>query len=110
MLPVSPARSVAFDILCRVEKGGYASDLLLSRGQDLDSRDAALATELVLGALRYQGQAASFPAETDTLRVRHPVGRVQEGVQASGAQRRAGSRPCGRSRKNHHGLLLCVEG
>jgi 16S rRNA (cytosine967-C5)-methyltransferase len=49
-------RAVAFDILLLVERGGYASDLLFSRSAALDSRDAGLAAEIVLGALRVQSQ------------------------------------------------------
>lgn len=53
---ISPSRTVAFDILLFVERGGYASDLLLTRAAGLDARDAGLASELVLGSLRVQGQ------------------------------------------------------
>jgi 16S rRNA (cytosine967-C5)-methyltransferase len=53
---VSPARAAAFEILRLVEGGGYASDLLFSRSGGLDSRDAGLASEIVLGSLRFQGQ------------------------------------------------------
>ncbi|MCS7316553.1 MAG: transcription antitermination factor NusB [Bryobacterales bacterium] len=53
---VSPARRVAFRILLLVEKGGYALDLLAARTGRLESRDAALAEELVLGCLRWQAQ------------------------------------------------------
>ncbi|SPE28528.1 NusB/RsmB/TIM44 [Candidatus Sulfopaludibacter sp. SbA3] len=53
---ISPARSTAFDILRKVEAGGYASDLLLARSADLDSRDAGLAQEIVFGVLRYRAQ------------------------------------------------------
>ncbi len=53
---VAPARAVAFDILRRVDAGGYASDLLLARSATLDSRDAGLASEIVFGCLRYQKQ------------------------------------------------------
>ena len=48
------ARTIAFDILMSVERGGYASDLLLARTADLDSRDAGLAGEIVFGVLRYR--------------------------------------------------------
>jgi 16S rRNA (cytosine967-C5)-methyltransferase len=51
---IAPARTVAFDILMRVEKGAWASELL--RSAKLDARDAALASELVYGVLRYQSQ------------------------------------------------------
>jgi 16S rRNA (cytosine967-C5)-methyltransferase len=47
---------MAFDILRRVEDGGYASDLLFAQSKPLDSRDAGLASEIVLGSLRYQAQ------------------------------------------------------
>ena len=53
---ISPARTVAFDVLLDTHRGGYASDLLLARTTPLDSRDAGLAHELVFGCLRYQGQ------------------------------------------------------
>ncbi len=53
---LSPARQVAFDVLRKVHQGGYASDLLLQRSAQLDSRDAGLASEIVFGCLRYQAQ------------------------------------------------------
>jgi 16S rRNA (cytosine967-C5)-methyltransferase len=53
---MSPARSIAFHILQRVQQGGYAADLLLRDSAPLDSRDAALAETLVFGCLRYQAQ------------------------------------------------------
>ncbi|MBZ5727160.1 MAG: hypothetical protein LAP87_19450 [Acidobacteriia bacterium] len=52
----APARTVAFDILRKVDGGGYASELLLSRCAALDSRDASLASEIVFGVLRYRAQ------------------------------------------------------
>ncbi|MCU1236482.1 MAG: NusB/RsmB/TIM44 [Candidatus Solibacter sp.] len=55
-MPIAPARVAAFDILQLVESGGYASDLLLSRTADLESRDAGLASEIVFGVLRYRAQ------------------------------------------------------
>jgi 16S rRNA (cytosine967-C5)-methyltransferase len=55
-MPVSPARSVAFEILLRVEsEESYAAELLHSeRLVKLSSRDHGLATELVMGVLRWQ--------------------------------------------------------
>lgn len=53
---ISLARTTAFDILRKVEDGGYASDLLLARSTELDSRDAGLANEIVFGVLRYRAQ------------------------------------------------------
>jgi 16S rRNA (cytosine967-C5)-methyltransferase len=53
---VSPARSAAFDILIRVEReSSYASELLHSRTYDrLSLVDHSLATELVMGVLRWR--------------------------------------------------------
>jgi 16S rRNA (cytosine967-C5)-methyltransferase len=55
-VPTSPARSAAFDILLRVEQqDAYASDLLhSSRCTRLSPADRALATELVMGTLRWR--------------------------------------------------------
>lgn len=55
-MPISPARTAAFDVLRRVHQGAFASDLLFHKSKDLDFRDAALATEIVFGCLRYQLQ------------------------------------------------------
>jgi 16S rRNA (cytosine967-C5)-methyltransferase len=52
----SSARIAAFEILQKVEAGGYASDLLLIRTAALDSRDAGLASEIVFGVLRHRAQ------------------------------------------------------
>jgi 16S rRNA (cytosine967-C5)-methyltransferase len=56
-VPVSPARRIAFQILLRVEtEKAYASDLLHAKlTQDIGRADAALATELTMGVLRWQG-------------------------------------------------------
>jgi 16S rRNA (cytosine967-C5)-methyltransferase len=55
-MPVSAARSVAFEILLRVEREeSYAAELLHSdRLAKLSSRDHGLATEMVMGVLRWQ--------------------------------------------------------
>jgi 16S rRNA (cytosine967-C5)-methyltransferase len=55
-MTVSPARGVAFEILLRVEREeSYAGELLhSSRLAKLSSRDHGLATELVMGVLRWQ--------------------------------------------------------
>jgi len=53
-MAVSPARSIAFEILLRVEReDSYATELLHSVVK-LSSRDHGLATELVMGVLRWQ--------------------------------------------------------
>jgi 16S rRNA (cytosine967-C5)-methyltransferase len=55
---VSPARATAFDILLRVEReSSYASELLHAAVYDrLSTADHALATELVMGVLRWRSR------------------------------------------------------
>ena len=59
-MPISRARTIAYDALLRVEnEAAYASEVLHARlnentGAKISARDAALATELVMGALRWQ--------------------------------------------------------
>ena len=57
-MAVSPARTAAFEILLRVEReSSYASELLHAPAYDrLSTRDHALATELVLGVLRWRSR------------------------------------------------------
>jgi 16S rRNA (cytosine967-C5)-methyltransferase len=57
-MPVSPARAAAFDILLRVEReSAYASELLHSPAHaNLSTADHALATELVMGVLRWRSR------------------------------------------------------
>ncbi|HEX8185035.1 MAG TPA: 16S rRNA (cytosine(967)-C(5))-methyltransferase RsmB [Blastocatellia bacterium] len=60
--PVSPARRAAFDILRRVEAdGAYASALIAALPQSKLSReDRALAQEIALGVIRWQGALDYF--------------------------------------------------
>lgn len=55
-MSISKARTVAFDVLLRVAKqNAYADDALRSElSSQINSADAGLATELVLGSLRWQ--------------------------------------------------------
>ena len=55
-MPISPARIAAFDILLRVEReDSYAVELLhASRYLNLSAADHGLATELVMGVLRWR--------------------------------------------------------
>lgn len=57
-MPASPARAAAFDILLRVEReSAYASELLHSNLYErLSHSDHALATELVMGVLRWRSR------------------------------------------------------
>ncbi len=56
MAPISPARVAIFEVLEAVAKGAYASDALRERTRILDTRDAALASQVVFGCLRRQAQ------------------------------------------------------
>src|ERR1700680_5257003 len=55
-MSVSPSRRIAFDVLQRVEaEGAFAADLLNTQLTEAVRReDAALATELTLGTLRWR--------------------------------------------------------
>jgi len=57
-MPVSPARAIAFDILVRVEReSSYAAELLHSAAHNrLSPADHALATELVMGVVRWRSR------------------------------------------------------
>src|SRR5438270_3645333 len=57
---VSPARRIAAEVLLRVEQGGAFANLALDgalrAAGAIEPREAALATELVYGSLRWQSQ------------------------------------------------------
>ena len=55
-MKISPARAAAYDVLLRVERdAAFATEVLDARLEALEKRaDAALATELTLGVLRWQ--------------------------------------------------------
>jgi 16S rRNA (cytosine967-C5)-methyltransferase len=82
-MAVSVSRKIAFDVLHRVEaEGAYASDVLHA-GLDvgpaaakLQPEDAALATELTMGVLRWRG-LLDFLIERHTQK---PVGRLDLAV------------------------------
>ena len=57
-MSISPARDLAYKILCRVDSGrGFAVDLLHDpRVSGLREQDQRLAMELVMGVLRWRGE------------------------------------------------------
>jgi len=57
-LPISPAREIAYNVLCRVDSGrSFAVDLLHdSQVASLGEPDQRLAMELVMGVLRWRGE------------------------------------------------------
>lgn len=77
-MPISPARTVAFDILLRVEQeDSYASELLHSgRCAELSLQDQALATELVMGVLRWR----SLLDESIATKSSHSLARLDSEV------------------------------
>lgn len=73
------ARYAAFDILQRVEQGGYADRLLdgyLQRHPAMDSRERGLLTELVYGVLRLRGRLDFALAHFS----RQPLERLEPGA------------------------------
>jgi 16S rRNA (cytosine967-C5)-methyltransferase len=70
-MPISPARIAAFDILLRVEReDSYASELLhSSRYADFSSTDHGLATELVMGVLRWRSLLDNRIAELSSQKL-----------------------------------------
>ena len=55
-MAIAIARTIAYEVLQKVESGGYASDLLLLHCATADARDAGLSSEIVFGVLRYRAQ------------------------------------------------------
>src|SRR5271166_1360086 len=68
-MPVSPARAAAFDILLRVDQqNAYASELLHSEKLErLSTADRSLATELVMGVLRWRSRLDEIIAAASSL-------------------------------------------
>ena len=77
-MAVSSARSVAFETLLRVEReNSYAAELLHSdRLAKLSSRDHGLATELVMGVLRWQSLLDQRLAAASSQRLERLDGEV----------------------------------
>lgn len=77
-MPISPARTAAFDILLRVEQhDAFAGELLHSRRTEtLSEADHGLATELVMGVLRWR----SHLDETISAAASRPIGKLDAEV------------------------------
>ena len=80
-MPVSPARLSAFEILLRIEReDSYATELLhSSQLEKLSSRDHGLATELVMGVLRWRSILDQEVASASSQK----IGRVDTEVLAA---------------------------
>ena len=70
-MPISPARSTAFEILLRVDQhDAFASELLHSSGnQELSATDHRLTTELVMGVLRWRSRIDEQIAKHSSLNI-----------------------------------------
>ncbi len=75
---VSPARAAAFDILTRVERhGAYASELLHAEpAARLSGADHGLATELVMGVLRWRSRLDEVVAQHSSAKIEKLDGEV----------------------------------
>src|SRR6266852_3977637 len=70
-MAISPARAAAFDVLMRIEQqDAYASELLhSSQYSKLSAADHGLATELVMGVLRWRSRLDQEIASFSTMTV-----------------------------------------
>ena len=84
-MAVSAARAVAFEILLRVEReGSYAAELLHSASlSKLASRDHGLATELVMGVLRWQSLLDQRLAAASSQKIERLDGEVLAALRLS---------------------------
>jgi 16S rRNA (cytosine967-C5)-methyltransferase len=87
-MAVSPARAVAFEILLRVEReDSYAAELLHSpRLARLSPRDHGLATELVMGVLRWQSLLDQRLAAASSQRLERLDGEVRAALRLGAYQ------------------------
>ena len=53
---LAPARQAAFAALLAIDRGAWSAEALAAKSLHLDPRDAALASDVVFGTLRRQGQ------------------------------------------------------
>jgi 16S rRNA (cytosine967-C5)-methyltransferase len=87
-LPVSPARTFAYDILIRVERdGSYASELLNApRMETLSREDRALTYELVMSTLRWQSELDARIAKYSSQKVSRLDGEVRVALRLGACQ------------------------
>jgi 16S rRNA (cytosine967-C5)-methyltransferase len=55
-MKLAPARQAAFGALLAVERGAWSAEALAAKSGHLDSRDAALASDVLFGTLRHRGE------------------------------------------------------
>ena len=54
-MKLAPARQAAFGALLAVERGAWSAEALAAKSVHLDTRDAALASDVLFGTLRHRG-------------------------------------------------------
>jgi 16S rRNA (cytosine967-C5)-methyltransferase len=55
-MKLAPARQAAFAALLSVERGAWSAESLAAKSAQLEARDAGLASDIVFGTLRHQGE------------------------------------------------------
>ena len=55
-MKIAPARTAAYGALLAVERGVWSAEALAAKSMHLESRDAALASDIVFGTLRRRGE------------------------------------------------------
>jgi 16S rRNA (cytosine967-C5)-methyltransferase len=86
-MAVSPARDAALDILLKVEQGGFASELLHSERLDkLSAQDKGLATELVMGVLRWRSRVDEAIANVSSQKLAKLDAEVLESLRLAAYQ------------------------
>ncbi|HEY3824276.1 MAG TPA: transcription antitermination factor NusB [Bryobacteraceae bacterium] len=55
-MKLAPARQAAFGALLTIDRGAWSAEALAAKSVHLDSRDAGLASDIVFGTLRRQGE------------------------------------------------------
>src|SRR5277367_5010605 len=61
-MKLAPARTAAFAALLAIDRGAWSAEALAAKSVHLDSRDAGLASDIVFGVLRHQGEIAAILA------------------------------------------------
>jgi len=75
-MKLAPARTAAFAALLAIDRGAWSAEALASKSVHLDSRDAGLASDIIFGTLRHQGE---IDALIDKYSKR-PAARLDEAV------------------------------
>jgi len=75
-MKLAQARQAAFAALLAVDRGAWSAEALAAKSAHLDSRDAGLASDIVFGTLRRQGELAM----AITQYAKRPMGKLDPAV------------------------------